>query len=52
MDRRATFKQEETSGHEPQLGLDTKIDRLTNTEELKCDLKILFMCNIWSDSKR
>jgi hypothetical protein len=29
MNRTITFKQEETSGHEPQPGLDTKTDRLT-----------------------
>jgi hypothetical protein len=29
MNRTVTFKQEETSGHEPQPGLDTKTDRLT-----------------------
>jgi hypothetical protein len=32
MDRRVTFKQEETSGHEPQSGLDTKTDRLTDRQ--------------------
>jgi hypothetical protein len=29
MDRTVTVKQELTSGHEPQMGLDTKTDRLT-----------------------
>jgi hypothetical protein len=29
MDRTVTFKQDETSSHEPQLGLDTKTDYLT-----------------------
>jgi hypothetical protein len=32
MDRTVTFKQEETSGHEPQPGLDTKTDRLTDRQ--------------------
>jgi hypothetical protein len=32
MDRTETFKQEEISGHEPQTGLDTKIDRLTDRQ--------------------
>jgi hypothetical protein len=36
MGRTVTFKQEETSGHESQLGLDTKTDRLTDNQ-LQCD---------------
>jgi hypothetical protein len=32
MDRTVTFKQEETFGHEPQPGLDTKTDRLTDRQ--------------------
>jgi hypothetical protein len=36
MDRTVTFKQEETSGHEPQSGLDTKTDRLTDRQS-QCD---------------
>jgi hypothetical protein len=32
MDRTVTFKQEETSGHEPQSRLDTKTDRLTDRQ--------------------
>jgi hypothetical protein len=36
MDRAVTFKQEETSGHEPQPGLDTKSDRLTDRQS-QCD---------------
>jgi hypothetical protein len=32
MDRTVTFKQEETSGHDPQSGLDTKTDRLTDRQ--------------------
>jgi hypothetical protein len=36
MDRTVTFKQEETSGHEPQPGLDTKTDRLTDRQS-QCD---------------
>jgi hypothetical protein len=32
MDTTVTFKQEETSGHEPQSGLDTKTDRLTDLQ--------------------
>jgi hypothetical protein len=34
MDRTVTLKQEETSGHEPQSGLDTKTDRLTDRQSL------------------
>jgi hypothetical protein len=30
MDRTVTFKQEEKSGHEHQMGLDTKADGLTD----------------------
>jgi hypothetical protein len=37
MDRTVTFKQEETSGHESQPGLDTKTDRLTDRQS-QCDL--------------
>jgi hypothetical protein len=36
MDRTVTFKQEETSGHEFQPGLDTKTDRLPD-RQLQCD---------------
>jgi hypothetical protein len=36
MDRTVTFKQEETSGHEPRTGLDTKTDRLTDRQS-QCD---------------
>jgi hypothetical protein len=36
MDRTVIFKQEETSGHEPQSGLDTKADKLTD-RQLQCD---------------
>jgi hypothetical protein len=36
MDRTVTFKQEETSGHEPQPGLDTKTDRLIDRQS-QCD---------------
>jgi hypothetical protein len=36
MDSTVTFKQEEKSGHEPQSGLDTKTDRLTD-RQLQCD---------------
>jgi hypothetical protein len=36
MDRTVTFKQEETSGHKPQPGLDTKTDRLTDRQS-QCD---------------
>jgi hypothetical protein len=32
MDRTATFTQKKTSGHEPQLGLETKTDRLTDRQ--------------------
>jgi hypothetical protein len=41
MDRRVTFKQEEISGHEPQSGLDTKTDRLTDRQS-QCDLDLTF----------
>jgi hypothetical protein len=37
MDRTVTVKQEEISGHEPQMGLDTETDRLTD-RQLQCDL--------------
>jgi hypothetical protein len=36
MDRTVTFKQEETSGHEPRLGLDTKTGGLTDRQS-QCD---------------
>jgi hypothetical protein len=36
MDRTETFKQEEISGHEPQMGLGTKTDNLTD-RQLQCD---------------
>jgi hypothetical protein len=36
MDRTVTFKQEETFGHEPQPGLDTKTGRLTDRQS-QCD---------------
>jgi hypothetical protein len=36
MDRTVTFKQEETSGHEPHPELDTKTDRLTDRQS-QCD---------------
>jgi hypothetical protein len=36
MDRTVTFKQEDTSVHEPQPGLDTKTDRLAD-RQLQCD---------------
>jgi hypothetical protein len=36
MDRTVTFKQEEISGHDPQQGLDTKTDRLTDRQS-QCD---------------
>jgi hypothetical protein len=36
MDRTVTFKQEETSDHKPQPGLDTKTDRLTHRQS-QCD---------------
>jgi hypothetical protein len=36
MDGTVTFKQEETSGHEPQPGLDTMTDRLTDRQS-QCD---------------
>jgi hypothetical protein len=32
MDRTATVAKKKTSGHEPQLGLDTKTDRLTDRQ--------------------
>jgi hypothetical protein len=32
MDKTVTFIQKEISGHEPQLGLDTKTDRLTDRQ--------------------
>jgi hypothetical protein len=36
MDRTIAFKQEEISGHEPQMGFDTKTDRLTD-RQLQCE---------------
>jgi hypothetical protein len=36
MDRIVTFEQEETYGHQPQKGLDTKTDRLTGRQS-HCD---------------
>jgi hypothetical protein len=39
MDRTVTFKQEETSGHEPHPGLDTMTDRLTDRQS-QCDFDI------------
>jgi hypothetical protein len=41
MDRTVTFKQEETSGHDPQPGLDTKTDRLTDRQS-QCDFNFYF----------
>jgi hypothetical protein len=41
MDRTVTFKQEETYGHEPQSGLDTKTDRLTD-HQLQSDFDFDF----------
>jgi hypothetical protein len=41
MDRIVTFKQEDTSGHELQPGLDTKIDRLTDRQS-QCDFDFDF----------
>jgi hypothetical protein len=38
MDRTVTFKQEETSGHKPQPGLDTKTDRLTDSRNVTLTL--------------
>jgi hypothetical protein len=32
MDMTATFTKKKTAGHEPQLGLDTKTDRLTDRQ--------------------
>jgi hypothetical protein len=40
MDRTVTFKQEETSGHEPQPGIDTKTDRLTDRQS-QCDFDLI-----------
>jgi hypothetical protein len=40
MDRTEIFKQEEISSHEPQLGLDTKIDRLSEHQS-QCDFDFL-----------
>jgi hypothetical protein len=39
MDRTVTFKQEETSGQEPQPGLDTKTDILTDHQP-QCDFDL------------
>jgi hypothetical protein len=36
MDRTETFNKEEMSGHEPQTGLDTRADRLTDRQS-QCD---------------
>jgi hypothetical protein len=36
IDRTETFKQEDKSGHEPQTGLDSKTDRLTDLH-LQCN---------------
>jgi hypothetical protein len=41
MDRTVTFKQEDTSGHEPQPRLDTKTDRLTDRQS-QCDFDFDF----------
>jgi hypothetical protein len=43
MDRTVTFEKD-TSGHEPQSGLDTKIDRLTDRKlQSDFDLKVLLV---------
>jgi hypothetical protein len=39
MGRTVIFKQEEISGHEPQMGLDTKTDRRTD-RQLQCDFDL------------
>jgi hypothetical protein len=39
MDRTVTFEQEETSGHKPQPGLDTKTDRMTDRQS-QCDFDL------------
>jgi hypothetical protein len=41
MDRTVTFKHEETSGHEPQPGLDTKTNRLIDRQS-QCDFDFDF----------
>jgi hypothetical protein len=40
MDRTVTIKREEISGHEPQMGLDTKTGRLTD-RQLQCDFDLI-----------
>jgi hypothetical protein len=39
MDRTVTFKRKEIFGPEPQMGLDTKTDRLTD-RQLQCDFDL------------
>jgi hypothetical protein len=56
MDRTVTFKQEETSGHEPQRWLDTKTDRQTDRQsqcDFDFDLKqcvLLSRVEVWSNT--
>jgi hypothetical protein len=45
MGRTVTFKQEETSGHEPQPGFDTKTDRLIDRQS-QCDVDFDLLINI------
>jgi hypothetical protein len=46
MDRAVTFKQEEISGHEPQMELKTKRDRLTD-RQLQCDFDFDLSWESW-----
>jgi hypothetical protein len=46
MDRTETLKQEETSGHEPQTGLDTKTDRLTVSRNVTLTLSLGGSCSL------
>jgi hypothetical protein len=50
MDRTATFTKKKTSGHEPQLGLETKTDRLTDRQlqhDFDSDFEFDLMLSYW-----
>jgi hypothetical protein len=52
MDRTVPCKQEETSGHEPPPGLDTKTDKLTDRQS-QCDFDLLEIIRVeagWNTS--
>jgi hypothetical protein len=51
MDRTVTFNKEEISGHESQMGLDTKTDRLTD-RQLQCDFHFSLVSSVWESVEK